>query len=91
MFLDSERVVSCSRVNFLSPESGCMTIFIGNQSAYERVLRIVHEGLKGARGNHSNVKRAGEVLGVGFVDVIAVAIAAEIVDQFNLKEVSETT
>jgi hypothetical protein len=62
-----------------------------NQSAYERVLRIVHEGFKGARDNRADVKKAAELLGVGFVDVLAVAIAVEIVEQFNLEEVSETT
>jgi hypothetical protein len=59
------------------------------QSSFERALRIVHEGLRGARENTNEVRAVANQLKVSFFDVIA--IAKEIVEQSNLEEVSETT
>jgi hypothetical protein len=51
---------------------------------YEKALRITHEGLRSARENPDEVRKVAEQLGVSFFDVIAIAIASEIVLEFHL-------
>jgi hypothetical protein len=51
---------------------------------YEKALRIVHEGLRSAKENPTEIRKVAERLGVGFFDVIAAAIASELVLEFNL-------
>jgi hypothetical protein len=55
-------------------------------TAFERALSIVYEGLREARLNADRVKRAANDLEIGFMDVVAVAIASEIVEEFKLSE-----
>jgi hypothetical protein len=61
-----------------------------NGSAFERALRIVHEGLRGARENAEEVRHVATRMEIGFMDVVATAIASEIVKEFNLEEVTTT-
>jgi hypothetical protein len=60
-------------------------------SAFERALSIVHEGLRSARENAEDVRMAAIQLEIGFMDVVATAIATEIIKEFELEEVNNTT
>ena len=51
--------------------------------AFQRVLRIVHEGLRGAQENADEVRKAADKLEVGFMDVVAIAVATEIVKELE--------
>lgn len=53
-------------------------------SAFERALSIVHEGLRSARENAPDVRKAAEKMEIGFMDVVAIAITTEIIKEFNL-------
>ena len=55
-------------------------------SAFQRTLCIVHEGLRGARENADEVREAAKKMEIGFMDVVAAAIAQEIVQEFNLEK-----
>jgi hypothetical protein len=55
-------------------------------SAFERVLAIVHEGLRSARENADEVRKAAKAMEIGFMDVVAAAIATEIVEKFDLDD-----
>jgi hypothetical protein len=57
-----------------------------NGSAFERVLIIVHDGLRSSREHADDVRRAAKQLEVSFMDVVATAIACEIVKEFKLEE-----
>lgn len=57
-------------------------------TAFERVLAIVHEGLRGARENADEVRRVAKLMDVGFIDVVAAAIATEVVKAFELEDVN---
>lgn len=59
--------------------------------AFERVLGIIHEGLRGARENADEVRKVAKLMEIGFMDVVAAAIATEIVKQFDLDYVSSRT
>jgi hypothetical protein len=55
-------------------------------SAFERALSIVYEGLRGARENADEVRKAAKEMEIGFMDVVATAIASEVVNEFKLEE-----
>ena len=55
-------------------------------SAFERALSIVHEGLRSARENADDVRKAAKQMEIGFMDVVATAIASEFVKEFKLEE-----
>jgi hypothetical protein len=55
-------------------------------SAFERALCIVHEGLRSARENADDVRKVAKQLEIGFMDVVATAIASEFVKEFQLEE-----
>ena len=57
-------------------------------TAFERVLGIVHEGLRSARENADEVRRVAKLMDIGFMDVVAAAIATEIVKEFELEDVT---
>ncbi len=54
-------------------------------SAFERTLSIVHEGLRSARDNADEVRKVAAELEIGFMDVVATAIASEVVKEFKLE------
>ncbi len=56
--------------------------------AFERALSIVHEGLRGARESADEVREVARAMEIGFMDVVAAAIATEIVKAFRLDEVN---
>lgn len=53
-------------------------------TAFERALSIVHEGMRNARENADEVRKAAKQMEIGFMDVVAIAITTEIVKEFNL-------
>ena len=55
-------------------------------SSFERALSIVHEGLREARENAADVRKVAAELEIGFMDVVAAAIAGEFVKEFQLEE-----
>jgi ApbE superfamily uncharacterized protein (UPF0280 family) len=55
-------------------------------SAFQRALCIVHEGLRSARENADEVREAAKQLEIGFMDVVAAAIAKEVIEEFNLEK-----
>jgi hypothetical protein len=55
-------------------------------SSFERALSIVHEGLREARENADDVRKVAAELEIGFMDVVAAAIASEFVKEFQLEE-----
>jgi hypothetical protein len=52
--------------------------------ACERALSIVHEGLRSAPENADDVCKASKKLEVGFMDVVAIAIATVIGKELTL-------
>ena len=58
---------------------------IRSGSAFERALSIVHEGLRSARENADEVRKVAKQMEIGFMDVVATAIASEFVKEFKLE------
>ncbi len=50
---------------------------------FERAPSILHEGLRSAGENADDVRAAAKKLGLGFMEVVAIAIAAEMVSEFD--------
>lgn len=55
-------------------------------SAFERALSIVHEGLRTARENADDVRKVAKQMEIGFMDVVAAAIASEFIKAFELED-----
>jgi hypothetical protein len=49
-------------------------------------VAIIYDGLRGARENADGVKKAAEQMEIGFMDVVALAIAQELLQEFGLED-----